>query len=254
MIIEVVADEEGGGNGTLACLVDGAQADAAIFVEPMGVKNIFLGHRGGLKFSLTTVFEGTQLENRGKDGAIEAMAAAINAVREFARDYAMVPPHPDYAGFDNPRPVYMGKLSGGSWFSSPVINCCVDGVIGWLPDNKGKEIKERFKKYIRETFISKNLPCPIIDFPQHHIEPCKTDCGERIVHVAKQAIVTVLKEEAITSCANTGADMWIYRIYGKTPCIMLGPGGGNCHMPNEFVWVKELEQSKSIFQNILKYW
>lgn len=254
LIIEVVADEEGGGNGTLACLVDGVKADAAIFIEPMGVKNLIIGHRGGLKFSLATGSKGTQIENRGKEGSIEAMATAVNIIREFAKEYAMIPPHPDYTAFDNPRPVYIGKFSGGSWCTSPALSCCLEGVIGWLPDDKEEEIKEQFKNHIREEFIGKNLPPPIINFPQHHIEPCKTNCRERIVHTAEKAISTVLKQDAIVSCANTGTDMWIRRIYGKTPCVILGPGGENCHMPDEFVWIEELEQSKLIFQNILQYW
>jgi acetylornithine deacetylase len=254
LIIEVVADEEGGGNGTLACMTNGIKADAAIFIEPVGVKNLFIGHRGGLKFCLTTATKGAQLKNRGKEGAVEMMATAINAVRKFAKEYAKIPPHPDYAIYDNPRPIYIGKIKGGDWFSSPALNCCLEGVIGWLPDNKEKEVKKLFKGYIKQFFINKKLSPPIIDFPQHHIEPCKTNPEEQIVNIAEKSIKTILKSNATVSCANFGTDMWIRNVYGKTPSVIIGPGGGNCHMPNEFIFIKELEQSKQIFKNILINW
>jgi len=254
LIIEIVSDEEGGGNGTLACMLAGEKADAVVFIEPGGVENLFIGHRGGLKFSLTTVSEGTSLENRGTKGAIDAMTVAIDAVREFAKEHAMTPPHPDYTAYDNPRPLYLGKIDSGSWFSSPATQCCLEGVIGWLPGDKEEVVKERFESGIKKRFAEEGLRPPIIKFSQHHIKPCKTDCTERIVNVVKQAIKTVLNQDAIISCANFGTDMWIRRIYEKTSCVIFGPGGGNCHMPNEFVWIKELEKSKLIFQKILQSW
>lgn len=255
LIIEVVADEEGGGNGTLACMADGVRADAAIFIEPMGANNLVIGHRGGMKFTLTVSAAGAQLEARGKDGAIEAMAAAVKVIREFAAEYATKPAPADYAGLANSRPVYLGKITGGSWFSSLAMNCSLEGVIGWLPDDTQEKVQQQFREYVCSEFASRRLPAPLITFPQHHINPCKTDINEKIVQVANRAIKVAMPEKSATiACANCGTDMWIRRIFGKTPCIVLGPGGGNCHMPDEFVLLEELEKSKSIFKNILLSW
>lgn len=255
LLIEVVADEEGGGNGTLACMADGVQADAAIFIEPMGAGNLVIGHRGGMKFTLTVSTDGAQLESRGKDGAIEAIATAVKVIREFAADYAAKPAPADYACFTNPRPVYLGTIAGGSWFSSLAMSCTLEGVIGWLPDDTQEKVQEQFREYVSSEFANRHLSAPLIAFPQHHINPCKMDTNEKIVQVASRAIKGALPgKNAAIACTNCGTDMWLRRIFGKTPCVVLGPGGGNCHMPDEFVWLKELKQSKSIFQNILLNW
>ena len=47
IILQCVVDEEGGGNGTLACVDRGYKADAAIVTEPTNLK-IMIAHRGAM--------------------------------------------------------------------------------------------------------------------------------------------------------------------------------------------------------------
>jgi len=52
VIFESVVDEEGGGNGTLACCLKGYKADAAVIPEPTGL-SIMPAHMGWLFYRIT---------------------------------------------------------------------------------------------------------------------------------------------------------------------------------------------------------
>ncbi len=254
LIIEITSDEETGGNGTLACLLEGGRIDAAVFIEPFGSGTICIGHRGALWFSVTTTAEGVELQNRGKPGSIEAMATAVAAIGEYARKRAALASHPDYARFDNARPVYIGRIEGGDWFSSPALSCRLQGVIGWLPDEAEEHIKDGFRNHLTQAFVQEGLPPPLVEYPHLHVKPSKTEPNDAIVRRLGEVITGVTSRPPAILCANSGTDMWIRRIYGETPCVVFGPGGGNCHGPNEYVRTDELEKCRKIFQELLRTW
>src|SRR5690606_18167970 len=94
VIIQSVVDEEGGGNGTLACVDRGYVADAAIITEPTSLE-IMHAHMGWLYYRMEIV--GKSLHSALKwDGvnAIEKMMKIIHALQDFEREYAIRKRHP----------------------------------------------------------------------------------------------------------------------------------------------------------------
>ncbi len=250
--VEIPCDEEGGGNGTLACLVALPRVDAAVFVEPIGAGRIAVGHRGGLKFSVCTRGEVAQVTERGKAGAAEKMGEVIRAIRTFSEAYrALLPPN-EYRQCENPRPVYLGRVSGGEWFASPVTECSLEGVIGWLPDFTEERIKTDFVDFLRREIPGSESVN--ISFPQHHIQPCHTSVDEKLVVVARKASHGSFGSDPALIHLNSGTDMWIRAVYGMTPSILVGPTGNNVHCVNENVSAEELNRVKETIKAILLDW
>lgn len=54
-----------------------------------------------------------------------------------------------------------------------------------------------------------------------------------------------------TSAALGGTDFFAFNNYGNTPCIVLGPGGGNLHSANEYVELNDLLDLAKIFAALI---
>ena len=131
VIVECVPDEERGGNGTLASIIRGYRADAGIFTEPSGVNSIAVGHRGGLCFRVTVGGESPTVFDRAKGiNAIEKMQVVIEAIERLKKIRQDRVKHPSFKGIDNPVPIYIGTIHGGSWFSSTPFRCAIEGALG----------------------------------------------------------------------------------------------------------------------------
>jgi acetylornithine deacetylase len=50
-----------------------------------------------------------------------------------------------------------------------------------------------------------------------------------------------------TGAALGGTDFFAFNNYGNTPCIVLGPGGGNLHAADEYVELVDVLDLSKIF-------
>ncbi len=119
VIIECVADEEGGGNGTLASIIRGYRADAGVITEPWGIKNLAIGHRGSLGFRITVEGQVAPVDKKAHGvSAIEKMQIILEALQELKVVRQETVTHPLYAEYENSVPIIVGTIQGGSWLTS----------------------------------------------------------------------------------------------------------------------------------------
>jgi acetylornithine deacetylase len=51
-----------------------------------------------------------------------------------------------------------------------------------------------------------------------------------------------------------GTDFFAFNNYGNTPAVVFGPGGGNCHAPDEYVYLKDLLDLSKIYAWLIYYY
>jgi acetylornithine deacetylase len=84
VVIAAVVGELQGGTGTVHLLERGLRTDAAIVTEPYGARNVTTVHSGRWQAAITTHGRAVH-HNRREQGAIDAIAAMVDVVRDLNR-------------------------------------------------------------------------------------------------------------------------------------------------------------------------
>lgn len=135
--IDVVSDEEAGGNGALSTILHGCAADEVIVLEPTSLR-VFSGHRGCLSF---TVISESAPAHMGSAAAqanpVQDSLEVISALRRLADVWLnearswpeFVPPPP-------PLQLNVSGIRAESWHGMSPVRCGVKVSLGFLPDRK----------------------------------------------------------------------------------------------------------------------
>lgn len=70
----------------------------------------------------------------------------------------------------------------------------------------------------------------------------------------KDSAKSISRQDIKLIFVNAGADQWLLNLYGGTPTVQFGPGGGNAHSPDEFIYISELINSTKILALTLMEW
>ena len=148
VLVESVIDEEGGGNGTLACCARGYRADAAIIPEPSDLC-LAPAHMGWLIYEVEV--EGRANHCGAKwDGvnAIEKMTKIILALQEAERDWALTRRHP----YLPPQSLSIDTIQGGVASTIVPDKCKLEFIVHFQPhQEKGYSwMGEKYDREVRE--------------------------------------------------------------------------------------------------------
>src|SRR5215831_6004707 len=109
VVIAAAVGELQGGTGTVHLLERGVRTDAAIVTEPYGARNVTTIHSGRWQAAITTHGRAVH-HNRREQGAVDAIAAMVDVVRELNRMTLSGGPWAKVPGL--PR-LNVGSLIGG---------------------------------------------------------------------------------------------------------------------------------------------
>ncbi len=131
--IDVVMEEEIGGNGTLSTILHGVEAAEVVVLEPTSLQ-VFRGHRGCLTFGVDVV--GRPVHMGADQEGVSAVHAAMELIAELrsleARMLEEARADPDFAVWRRPLQVNVGRVQGGEWPGSVPARCTVEGNMGFL--------------------------------------------------------------------------------------------------------------------------
>ncbi|HXM58086.1 MAG TPA: M20/M25/M40 family metallo-hydrolase [Candidatus Dormibacteraeota bacterium] len=132
--LALVAEEEVGGNGTLAAILSGQVGDEAVVLEPTGL-SVHHGHRGCLSWRADVTGSPTHMGGAEDPvNAIVAAAALVDELQELERRLLEeARRQPDFAGWERPLQLNVGRIEGGEWLGSVPAACVVEGNLGFLP-------------------------------------------------------------------------------------------------------------------------
>lgn len=244
--VEIVVDEERLGNGTLANVLAGVSAGQAIFLEPSGCDRIVSGHRGAVVFRISLSGPGSELCSRGESPAIAShLVDVFDALERWKSERRQVCAQRLGEHRADRAPLYFGRIDGGHWFSSPLADIHIDGVLGYVPGERLEDVKTAFREHLGcvpalGPLMQDNKLAVSLD--RGFVEPSVTPPGSALVASLQSAAATVIGEKpTVEYCENSGCDIRLRRLYDShCECVWYGPGGSRCHQSDESVSVEEM--------------
>lgn len=267
LTIESVVDEEPGGNGTLACLLRGYKADAAIFTEPsqlFGQGAIGIASKGANQYRILV---------RGRSGhitggrlskeyvsAIDEAVKVLQAIKNFnsIRQSESIDLNPPYYSPNLEKGMIgVGKMKCGDWFSMMPNLCEIEGALECYPGEDLENTKKKFQDYIQafarlDPWMKDNPP--EVEFFGLHIVPAKIRPNEPIVLTLSRWIKRISNVDAHVFGFPAGSDQRIFTEYAEIPAVHFGPSGGGIHVADEYVNVGDLVDLTNILANTIADW
>lgn len=258
VFVESVISEEDGGAGTLAAIVRGYTADAAIITEPTGLA-VIPAQGGSLVFRLHV--PGKSAHGCVRDegvSAIEKFAYLHRALLEFEARRNREIDHPLYAAIANKIPISIGVVRAGTWPSSVAESLIAEGRAGLVP---GETIDSFCTAFVEEVqraaaadpWLSDHRP--VVEWFSGQFEPAEVPVESPIVQTLTTAHEGVTGENARIDAATYGADMRHFVNFAGIPCVMYGPGDVRvAHYTDEYVPIDELLTATKTVATAIAAW
>lgn len=243
LVFQSVVDEEGGGNGTISCVVKGYKSDAAIVAEPTELK-LMPAHMGWVFFKLEVTGKALHsgMKNEGIN-AIEKIIKIIDGLNELEKEWLLKKRHPLLP----PPTLNIGVIQGGMAGSVVPDYCMMDFGAHYTPneaDENGlgskieKEILDKIDLVCEDdTWLKEHKPV-IVKYQQGSPFEIKGN-GDISKNIANSYKVVINSKPDVVGCVY-GCDARIINNYGNIPTIMFGPGSiKTAHAINENIQVEE---------------
>lgn len=245
VILELVVDEESSGNGTLASLLEGYNADAAIFTEPTSCM-IMPAHRGAMFWRIYVEGRGAHagVKYRGVS-ATEKGIEIYRAIEDLEKRRNLKGKHhPLYCNYPITTPICIGKFNSGKYTSAIPQECVLEGTIEFLPGETAKEVKVEFIHAIEgvinnDEWLKENPPR--LEWFGLNVEPSQIFPDQPIVETVKRACSKIIGKKVDIIGFPAASDMRIRVLFSKTPSLHFGPGDLSvAHRVDEYIDIDEL--------------
>lgn len=262
LIVESVVDEEiGGSNGTLAARLRGHNADACIVPEPNGMI-VSPAHRGGCTWEIT--LKGSPGMPFGSDNLINpayGIGHLVVAIEEWenARNAHITAP-PLYANVPG-LPVILSRVVADDFEAG-----AGDGVPGrarlevWTEEYPGTTFQEHYDSFIGNLKqVAARTPaiqrCEMeVKQITRFLPGSSIPADHPIVKAVCREYAQVMGKVPDVRGAPFACDVYVFNLYSPTPCLLLGPRGGNAHAPDEWVQIQDLVDLTKIFARTAIEW
>ncbi|MBP9479255.1 MAG: M20 family metallopeptidase [Sebaldella sp.] len=244
-----VADEEGGGNGTITAMMNKESGDGAVVCEPSD-NQILTAHMGFVFFKVSV--KGVALHSAGKWNGVNAIEKAIELIRdlgELEREWLMKYKHQILP----PPTLNVGVINGGTAGSTVPDFCEFKVCVHYLPEIMSfEQVKKDFEEtiYLRskgDKFLAKNTPEIEIYQQGSGFEIDKDDEFVEFVRKNSNEISDIPINGGIA-----GNDARLLKNIGKIPTVILGPGRlEDCHSIDESLDIEEYFKYIKIYVNLI---
>ncbi len=256
--IQSVIGEESGGAGTLASVIRGYHADAAIVLEPTRMAICPVG-AGAATFRI-------KLQGRAAHGAmrqegvsaVEKFYVLLSAIQELERSRHLKFQHPLYKQQELVSPISIGKVQAGDWPSTVPESLVAEGRFGILPGENISVARKEFESAIRnaaqkDDWLRNNLP--MVEWFEGQFESAHTDLDSAIVKQLKETHSEIHHKEPQIHGVPYGSDLRFFTNDAKMPGVLYGPGDVRvAHTLNEFVPINEvIDVAKTIALLIVRW-
>ncbi len=273
VIIESVVDEEfGGGNGSLACVKKGYKGNFAIITEPTSM-NICVSNVSSQALDIEVIGDKGLMYLSGKEvGGINSMLIAariINALKDY-EDYlnSLKCHYAVYKNIDRPIKFLFSDIKAGDIDPNRVFTTPEKCVFRVYLMNYPEFDKNKFTNMIslflkKYPDINKYINDKLVIIKQSKVHGGRhkfieggdfdlniDDNKEFINKIIENGRKLANRELGISAMLG-GTDFFAFSNYGNMPVVVLGPGGGNCHAPDEYVNLKDLVNLSKIYAGLI---
>ncbi len=245
IIFQSVIEEESGGAGTLATVLRGYTADAAIIPEPTSMK-LFPYQQGSMWFRLHikgksahggTRYEGVSSVDLAYD-VIQTIKQLENERNEELKKNVL------YKGVPIPIPINIGVCKAGDWPSSVPDLTILEGRFGVSPYETMEDAKKVLEKRI--STLNKNhdwfreKPVELEWFGARWL-PGRLELDHPLMQTVSDNYRHEKKGEPIVEASPWGTDGGILSTVARIPVVVFGPGvTEKAHDSNEYISVDDL--------------
>lgn len=244
LLLQSVIEDEITGNGTLACMARGYDADGAVVIDGTGLGRAIVAHPGQVAFRITVHGRPMPLgaAHRGVN-AIEAAWPLVGALRALeARLNQDL--HPQWAHIEHPVNFNLWGIRGGEWLGTVPGRCVLEGALSFLPPWTLPSIRREIEAAVTAAarghpWLAEHPPAVSYDALGH--DPLQLPPDTELLRrlgAAHQAVAgRPLQPHTITGWC----DLRHFSLNRPTPCCLFGPGaGGNAHCPDEWLDLREV--------------
>ncbi len=245
--IQSVVGEEDGGTGTLATIERGHRADAAVVVEPTGLR-ILATQAGAVSFRIRLTGRSAHACVRQEGvSTLDKLPLVLEGLRCLEAERNQRPSHPLLARHPLPIPLSVGRVRAGDWPSSVPDWLELEGRYGIAPGESVEAACAELESAVRNAAAQDDwlrLHPPTVEWWGGRFESASTDVDSTVVRVLRQTSADLFGEPAALDGATYGSDMRLLVNQAQVPTVLFGPGDvRRAHAPDESVSVTELEQA-----------
>jgi acetylornithine deacetylase len=249
---DFVVEEEVGGNGTLASILNGCPADEVVVLEPTSL-DVFRGHRGCLSFEIDVRTEGAHMGSGNGlsaiDGAVAVLAELRRLERRLTREARL---DEDFRRCRRPTPVNVGFVQGGEWHGSVPSRCSIRGNVGFLPRYRISDVKATLDAAVSalpDPWSRDN--CRLTYSGLHngaYVIPEQTPLVERLQSSRRRR----LRKSSRAGGWSASCDARYYNTLLGLPVVIFGSGDlADAHSQHERVSIAQLASGMSVLADFL---
>jgi acetylornithine deacetylase len=258
VVLANVVDEENGGNGTLAMVQRGYNADACIFTEPTGLQRLAISNRGAQFFRIiVTGQEGGIEYKHDLVSPIQKGYEVFQAVEAYSIMRESVARHPLYTQHYRTRvPTGVCRFMAGEWPSTIPSQAILEGSIECLPNEDIQDIKRGFMAYIEEWSTKdawfREHPL-VLEWFGLWFDSAEIPIDHPMVTTLSGIAESVTGKPVLIGGAG-GCDLRLPVKYGNTPSVLFGPKGGMIHSTDEYVEFEEVITCAKVLARMALEW
>jgi len=255
--VEAVIEEECSGNGAIACLAAGYDAEAVLIPEPFG-PTILTDQLGVLWFKVSLCGRSTHvLAARSGVNAIEKCFPLITALRDLEQQLNEETPPPAYAEMVHPINLNIGIIEGGNWPSTVPAEAAFHGRLSFYPGQSWQQLSRRVEETIAragryDPWLRENPP--VVSFYGFRSEGHSLDRKLPALALLNQCHQSLTGVEASSYTATCTTDLRAFYHFGGGQPTCYGPVAENIHGANERVDIDSIIHVARAYALFLARW
>jgi len=240
VILESVFDEEIGGTGTIATILKGYHADAAIAVEPNYA--VVISSVGVMWFRVTL---------EGKSAHAAHVWQGVNAINKAMKIHEALNEYGEKRMKTVRRPLFKtpihatfnpGTFISGGYPSSVPDKAILEYRIATLPGEENEMIFEEIKEVVKRTaerdkWLREHKPK--VELFGWYGLPTLINKDHQFIKIISNAYREVTRNEVEYGTATWASDRWRLHHLAKTPTVEFGCNGGGIHQNDEYIIVDD---------------
>lgn len=258
VVFQSVVEEEAGGAGTLAALLRGYRADAALIPEPTDMR-LFIKQQGSMWFRAVVTGKSAHGGARYEGvSAIEKAHELHQAILRLETQRNSRIHDPLYSRIPIPVPINIGTIHGGAWPSSVPDRVTLEGRMGVAPEESLESAKRELTDCLRDFSVRdewlKDHPVRLEFFGAQWL-PNAVEAGHPFAKILSSSFEDVYGRPVTVEASPWGTDGGLLGKVGGISTLVMGPGiARTAHHPDEYIEVSEMAAAAKVFASLIVQW
>jgi acetylornithine deacetylase len=251
----IVIEEEVGGNGALALVLEGRRADGVVVLEPSEL-NIHPAGRGALWFRIDIEGRSTHMAYilEGVNAAKEAMKVIQALERYEQRLIEDSRGNPMFERYEQPVMVNVGMVHSGDWPATVPAQATIEGGVGFLPNRNLETVRRELVDAILDGTGDWVRDHHQASFMRLHNEAYQLEADHPLVDaLVRSSVDAGVEPEVCGMVASCDARLYYHR--GDMPSVVFGPGSArHAHSRDEQIRVDDILRAAESLVHLTRHW